>query len=187
MTIQSVAALALTVLGATAAASQIPRPSRDGFAPSRDGFTPSLAVDSPQPSTPLVMADSRSPQLAGVLSFVFPFGTGSFYAGHVGHGVRHLLITTVASSVLLVSAVHDLTLWGAGDGRVNGWERAALLALLANWIWGTETAVNDALAYNRRHRPPAGPDSTRLLAARLRSATASSQPALSSGPAFAPR
>ncbi len=180
MVIRGVVALALSAVAAIQAASQIPGPSPDGF-------QPALAADRLPPSTPRVMADSRSPPLAGALSFFFPFGTGSFYAGHVAHGVRHLLITTVATSVLIVSAVHDVTWWGAGDGRVWGWERPALVVLGVNWIWGTETAVNDARAYNRRHLPRTTPRSTPRLGIRLPPAASSSVQAPSIVPALLPR
>ncbi|MFQ5747045.1 MAG: hypothetical protein ACE5HF_07485 [Gemmatimonadota bacterium] len=42
------------------------------------------------------MPGSKSPGLAGVLSaFIFP-GTGSFYAGNEGHGIRHVVIGGVS-------------------------------------------------------------------------------------------
>ena len=98
------------------------------------------------------IADSarKSPALAGSLSFVVPLGTGSFYAEHWRHGVRHLAIGAAATIAGLVA-----------NDRLsrNDAETGSALVLIAagatflvNWAWGTVTAVGDAKAFNTRAR-----------------------------------
>lgn len=87
----------------------------------------------------------KSPGLAGVLSFfIFP-GTGSFYAGNEGHGVRHLVIGVVTLGGVVAGAA------AADDIEDPGFAVATIsLGLyLVNWIWGTVVAVTDAKAHNR--------------------------------------
>ena len=101
-------------------------------------------------STVLAIADSarKSPSLAGSLSFVAPFGTGSFYAEHWRHGVRHLAIGAAAAVVGLV-ANDRLSRNDAETGSALVLISAGV-AFLVNWTWGTITAVGDAKAFNRR-------------------------------------
>ncbi len=100
-------------------------------------------------------AGEKSPALAGILSFLIPFGTGSFYAGHNPHGVRHLVIggvTFVGASIGFFAACDTrLDICDQDDpGFIMGGILGAAYAV--NWIWGTVVAVNDANAFNRRVR-----------------------------------
>jgi len=93
-------------------------------------------------------SDLKSPALAGALSFLVPFGTGSFYAGHSAHGVRHL---TISAAALAAGVIANDRLSRDDDelGSILALATATA-ALTVNWIWGTVTAVSDARAYNRR-------------------------------------
>lgn len=110
--------------------------------------SPSFLLQQRQPG-------EKSPALAGILSFFLPFGTGSFYAGHDGHGIRHLvfggvtLVGTIAGLAVACDDGFDLC-----DEDSPGYAVAAIFAVghLVNVIWGTVTAVGDANAYNRQLR-----------------------------------
>jgi hypothetical protein len=82
-------------------------------------------------------ADSKSPVLAGVLSFLIP-GVGSFYAGNTNHGLVHLGIDLGA--IVVMSAGFSGNNQGAAD--------VGYFAYIGNWIWSIFTAVGDANAYN---------------------------------------
>ncbi len=96
----------------------------------------------------------KSTWLAGILSFFIPFGTGSFYAGNTGHGIRHLVIGGTSFTGMMVGWAIACEDWSEGycDEDSAGWYVAGGFALvyLGNWIWGTVAAVSDASAYNRR-------------------------------------
>ncbi len=95
----------------------------------------------------------KSPWLAGILSFFLPYGTGSFYAGNNGHGIRHLVIggaTAVGMGASLLEACIDGFSVCDTDGTAYAIAGVFALGYLANWVWGTITAVSDANAYNRR-------------------------------------
>jgi hypothetical protein len=99
-----------------------------------------------EPVSPIMQQPGeKSTWLAGILSFFIPFGTGSFYAGNSGHGIRHLVIG-------LAIACEGGWSEGYCDEDSAGWYIAGGFALvyLGNWVWGTIVAVNDASAYNRR-------------------------------------
>ncbi len=111
------------------------------------GFTV-LTVDTLAHPRPVQSRGERSAVLAGALSFVVP-GLGSFYAGNIGHGVRHL----VAIPVVIGATVVGLELADRDGGEAESAEYAVLLGgavlLLTNGIWGIVTAVNDAQDHNR--------------------------------------
>ncbi len=88
------------------------------------------------------------PAAAGALSLLIPIGTGSFYAGYPGHGVRHLAITAAS---LLAGGIANHRL-SRDDGEVGSALvlTGAAAAFLINWVWGTVTAVGDAREFNRR-------------------------------------
>src|SRR5574341_319106 len=92
---------------------------------------------------------AKSPPVAGTLSFLVPFGTGSFYAGNMGHGVRHLAI---GAGALLAAGIanHRLSRNDAEVGSALVFMGAGATFLI-NWIWGTAAAVDDARTFNRRH------------------------------------
>lgn len=94
----------------------------------------------------------KSPWLAGLLSFFLPYGTGSFYAGNNSHGIRHLVIggaTAIGMGVSLLEACIDEFRTCDTDGTAYAIGGVFALGYLANWVWGTITAVSDANAYNR--------------------------------------
>jgi TM2 domain-containing membrane protein YozV len=106
--------------------------------------------------TPIVQAaDRKDPTVAGLLSWFIP-GLGSFYAGHSGHGIRHIAIH-VGGLVLLVAglaaATDDLVCDSFGNCNLEEGSFAlagvGYLVVLANDIWAIITAVGDANAYNR--------------------------------------
>jgi hypothetical protein len=88
----------------------------------------------------------REPALAGTLSFLIPFGTGSFYAGNAKHGLIHLSIG-VGAAVLLVTSLCVDDCYNGEETR----EGVGFLLFVANWVAGTIVAVGDAKAFNRRH------------------------------------
>ncbi len=96
----------------------------------------------------------KNPALAGILSFFVPFGTGSFYAGNDGHGIRHLVFggVTVIGTLAGIAVARD----GGFDlcNENDGYAIAVIFAagFLANQIWGTVAAIGDANAYNRQFR-----------------------------------
>lgn len=114
--------------------------------------TPSNLRDPWHQRSLFVMQDevpTKSPFLAGLFSFVIP-GTGSFYAHHSGHGLRHL----IAIPVIVGGTIAGIALAGQDDGEVE-WGEVIVLGvgaglLVANAIWATVTAVNDAKAFNAR-------------------------------------
>lgn len=83
---------------------------------------------------------SKSPVLAGFLSAYIP-GSGSFYAGDSGHGIRHLVVVPLASMLLFVGG------GVLGDAGVVP-AYAGLGLLVFNWPWSVVTAVRDARAHN---------------------------------------
>jgi hypothetical protein len=109
-----------------------------------------------EPVSPIMQQPGeKSTWLAGILSFFIPFGTGSFYAGNSGHGIRHLVIGGTSFTGMVVGlAIACEGGWSEGycDEDSAGWYIAGGFALvyLGNWVWGTIVAVNDASAYNRR-------------------------------------
>jgi hypothetical protein len=115
-------------------------------------FVVSLPELPPDATAVVQQRGEKSPWLAGILSFFLPYGTGSFYAGNNSHGIRHLVIggaTAIGMGAGLLAACDDgFTLCNKDDA---GYTVAGIFALgyLANWVWGTITAVSDANAYNR--------------------------------------
>ncbi|MDH3291996.1 MAG: hypothetical protein OEQ75_13390 [Gemmatimonadota bacterium] len=109
--------------------------------------------DLPLDATAVVQQRSeKSPWLAGILSFFLPYGTGSFYAGNNSHGIRHLVIggaTAIGMGVSLLEACIDGFRVCDKDGSAYAIGGVFALGYLANWVWGTITAVSDANAYNR--------------------------------------
>ncbi len=93
-------------------------------------------------------AARKSPVLAGALSFLVPFGTGSFYAGNSGHGVRHLVIGGVALSGMVVSAVSMPDLCDAACTEF-GVFMVSFGVFFLNQVVGTIVAVIDANHFNR--------------------------------------
>jgi hypothetical protein len=90
----------------------------------------------------------REPALAGSLSFLIPFGTGSFYAGNVPHGVIHLTVGLGAALLFVTNfCVDECSNAGGEDTRAG----IGLVAFVVNWVAGTIVAVNDAKTFNRRH------------------------------------
>jgi hypothetical protein len=106
---------------------------------------------SAQQVTPVARAasPSKSPELAGTLSWLLP-GAGSFYAGNVGHGFRHL----VAVPLVLGATVMTYRWADTGSGELGSTQAVVLLSgallLAGNTLWSVKTAVADAKAYNRR-------------------------------------
>ncbi len=125
-------------------------------------FLGSLAPESAAAAYPVttvrlpIDSSTKSPVVAGALSFLVPFGAGSFYAGHMSHGVRHL---TISAAALLAGGIANDRL-SRDDAEVGSAVvfTAAAATFLVNWIWGTVAAVGDAQAFNRRNtvRPQTG-------------------------------
>src|SRR6266576_1586676 len=88
----------------------------------------------------------RDPVLAGGLSFLIPFGTGSFYACNTTHGLIHLRIG-VGAAVLLVTNLCFDECYNGEETK----ESVGFLVFVAKWVTGTIVAVGDAKAFNRRH------------------------------------
>ena len=110
-----------------------------------------VALNDPQPTmVTLQDAPHRSPVLAGTLSFLVPFGTGSFYAGNVTHGAIHAAIGVATASLFFATFCMDSCT--SGEETASG---IGFFGFAANWIASTVVAVLDAKAYNRRHRDPA--------------------------------
>jgi hypothetical protein len=110
-----------------------------------------LAFSGPQPTVVMLQAaPHRSPVLAGTLSFLVPFGTGSFYAGNVTHGAIHAAVGVATASL----AIASFCLESCSEEEETGFW-IGFIGFGANWIAGTVVAVLDAKAYNRRHREPA--------------------------------
>jgi hypothetical protein len=91
----------------------------------------------------------KEPVLAGALSFLIPFGAGSFYANNVGHGVLHLTLGGAAATLFFANLCVDSCSSGQETGMGIGF-----VAFAINWIAGTVVAVVDANTFNRRHRTP---------------------------------
>ena len=108
------------------------------------------------PDPPAQLGHHRNPVAAGALSFVLPFGTGSFYAGHARHGVTHLAVGVVSSTAMFLGTIGCLfDHLGGGDNEASctaGNVGAAVFVM--NWGWGVVSAVNDARAFNRRATTP---------------------------------
>lgn len=127
--------------------------------PSRTLFTPRFRTRQSE--------YTKSPGLAGVLSFFIPLGTGSFYAGNAGHGARHLLIAAASIGVAPAGFstsgyFNEIPIFGDPTSdlptgkKFRGCERVgckvailAAFAFVGNWIWGTVTAVDGANQTNR--------------------------------------
>lgn len=98
----------------------------------------------------------RSPALAGALSFLVP-GVGSFYAGNVRHGVRHVVLA--AGGLALMAAgfsesfghclFQSSSCHSHGDGLIG----LGLAISVVNWGWSIVTGVRDAKARDRRSAP----------------------------------
>ena len=108
--------------------------------PGSGPFTAPLGFQAEAPSR-------RDPAVAGVLSFLIPFGTGSFYAGNVPHGVIHLTLA-VASAVVFANNFCLDECTGVDDQTKA---EVAFVVFVANWVAGTIVAVGDAKSFNRRH------------------------------------
>ena len=104
------------------------------------------ALNSAIPLRPAAEQSRREPALAGTLSFLIPFGTGSFYAGNAKHGLIHLSIG-VGAAVLLVTNLCFDECYNGEETK----ESVGFLVFVANWVTGTIVAVGDAKAFNRRH------------------------------------
>ena len=104
----------------------------------------------------------KDPAVAGVLSLLFPFGVGSFYAENPGHGQRHFFIA-VASMVGALAAFGSSNIFDEvavvdPDGGFRketigcdaGCTVGTIFALTfgVNWLWGAATAVADARQFN---------------------------------------
>jgi hypothetical protein len=119
--------------------------------PSQPGNQVRLAFSGPQPTGVMLQAaPHKSPVLAGTLSFLVPFGTGSFYAGNLTHGAIHAAVGVATASLVLVSFCQE----GCTEAEETGFW-IGLIGFGANWIAGTAVAVLDANSFNRRHRDPA--------------------------------
>jgi hypothetical protein len=138
------AIIAIPMLLATSAAAQEAPRLRDSVLPRGSAL-------------PLERAAGKSPVVAGVLSFLVPFGTGSFYAGNSGHGYRHLAVGIGSIGVFVLAAV-------AAEGNTQcdavcteaGVAGGAVILFTLNWIVGTVTAVIDAGHSNRPLTGPTG-------------------------------
>ncbi len=110
-----------------------------------------FAFSGPQPTVVMLQpAPHKSPVLAGTLSFLLPFGTGSFYAGNRTHGAIHAAVG-VATAGLFISEAF----FGPSSEWLGTWAYIGFFGFGANWIAGTVVAVLDANAYNRSHRDSA--------------------------------
>ena len=99
-------------------------------------------------------AGRKDPFVAGLLSLLIP-GVGSYYAGHNGHGTRHLLIFGVGLATYSVGTI----MWTEDclfdfDRDCQGGAAGSLIVVgsvvvLVNSIWGIVTAVGDANAHNQ--------------------------------------
>lgn len=108
-----------------------------------------LAGQEPAPVTESRHTDSRSPVLAGALSFfVFP-GVGSYYAGDTRHGTTHVVVGVASIGVAYAGAA-NCDIFGECPGAVA--ILAGFGAYVINTIWSTVAAVQDANAYNARSR-----------------------------------
>lgn len=100
-------------------------------------------------------APRKDPLVAGLLSALVLPGLGSFYAGHSGHGIRHVAIEAAGIAVV-IGATRDGDIFTSSSASVG---ILGLGVLLANAIWATVTAVDDAHAHNRA----IGPTSARIV------------------------
>lgn len=97
---------------------------------------------------------TRSPAVAGILSLFLP-GAGSFYAGHPGHGVRHLLIGAASSGIALIGLIVVVVNQDGGNpGKGGALFVAGSIAYVANDVWSVVTAVNDASRHNAASGQP---------------------------------
>ncbi|PYP13418.1 MAG: hypothetical protein DMD54_16850 [Gemmatimonadetes bacterium] len=87
----------------------------------------------------------RDPAVAGILSFLIPLGTGSFYAGNVPHGLIHLTVGVGAALLFLSSFCVDEC---SNDGETKA--AVGFAVFVVNWVAGTVVAVGDAKSFNRR-------------------------------------
>lgn len=125
-----------------AAVIEVAEAATDCLEHSHGCFATTHGYSSPQ------AAARKSPVLAGALSFLVPFGTGSFYAGNSGHGVRHLVIGGVALSGMVASAVSMPDLCDAACTEF-GVFMVSFGVLFLNELVGTVVAVIDANHFNR--------------------------------------
>ena len=108
---------------------------------------------------------TKSPALAGVLSWLIFPGVGSYYAGNSGHGTRHVVIgvgTLAVTVVGLVQASDDIVAGVVDEGSFT-LAAIGLTAYFVNSIWSIVVAVGDASAHNRGIASLIRPD-VRLLA-----------------------
>ncbi len=117
--------------------------------PRSGGVIVDLVAAKEAPNAP--KASSKSPAVAGILSWLLFPGVGSYYAGNSGHGTRHVLLA-VGSIAAIVAGVAQTGDYGdytsAGSALILG----GVVAYVANDIWGILTAIHDA----ERHNEAAG-------------------------------
>lgn len=109
---------------------------------------------------------TKSPALAGILSWLIFPGVGSYYAGNSGHGTRHILIgagTLAVTIVGLAQASDDFFADGTIDEGSFALAGIGLTAYFVNAIWSIVVAVDDASVHNRGIASLIRPD-VRLLA-----------------------
>lgn len=102
-----------------------------------------IPLHPPAATDTVCIRKGRIPAVAGILSYAFP-GTGSFYAGHLRHGVTHVII---AYSILSLSLSDGSPFSSESSGYV------LLPGYVLNWGWSIVSAVRDARANNRPVRP----------------------------------
>ncbi|MEP7346628.1 MAG: hypothetical protein ABI877_15260, partial [Gemmatimonadaceae bacterium] len=110
------------------------------FELARDSLANSVAIQvgSTAASDTVYVRPYRIPAVAGLLSYAFP-GMGSFYAGHVRHGVTH---------VIVAYSIFSLSLQGPGlsEDSSPAFANVLLSGFLLNWGWSIVSAVHDARA-----------------------------------------
>lgn len=93
----------------------------------------------------------KSVAVALVLNSVLP-GAGSFYAGHVRHGMTHA-VTAAATALPFLDVTFSCVLEEGLTGdrcERSAWKWAAGAIFLSNYLWSWASAVNDVKAYNAR-------------------------------------
>lgn len=119
-------------------------------------FPPTFSATAVEAAGSRQARDAKSPLVAALLNgFLLP-GAGNFYAGHPGHGFRHVGLH-FAGLYLVFSSVTD-----EGEGPLfeedREWVAVSGVALAtANLIWSIFTGIEDARA--------AGPPAQRTVAA----------------------
>lgn len=120
----------------------------------------SLAVQLPPfdaGSAPVALppAKAKSVTTAGFLSAACLLppvcGLGSFYAGHAGHGWRHLSIGVASLGAAFAASAAGECSWGICEPQGAGKAVfiVGLLAYYGNTIWSTAVAVDDTWRHNR--------------------------------------